>query len=503
MSEAVVHKPVLRPLAVAINPALKDRPVAWEPSAKQCELLACDDFEVLYGGAAGGGKSDALLIDALCLQHGGVHNKNHRAVLFRKTFPDLKDLIDRSQELYKAVDPGATYNQQTHVWTFTSGAKVEFAYLQNDRDRFKYRGRAWNYIGFDELTLWATPKCYEYLFSRCRTTDPTLPCYVRATTNPDGPGQKWVMERFGIDIQGGPTIQTVAVEFEVAANDDDGNLIAQYETRTIARRFIPAKLSDNPHLIGSGYRERLMQMEPEERDNLLKGRWTSNRVQGAIYLKQMMEARQSSRIRQRIEVLKAVPVNTFWDIGWNDTTAVWCHQYSALANRFLHAYEKSGMEVSDMVAYLQKWQAENGIVFGTHYLPHDAENARPGMAKSYLAMLREQWQGQRFVVVPRTESLYTSILQTRSAFASCYFDSEECSDGIAALDAYRWKWSEVQQVFSDEPVHDRFSNFADAFRQFAQGYAPKQQRVRTPDSEDGDPRDRRRAKRHRGSWRSA
>ena len=68
--------------------------VVWEPTPRQSAFLACDDFEVLYGGAAGGGKSDALLIDALCLQHGGPDNAHHRAVLFRRTFPELRDLIE-------------------------------------------------------------------------------------------------------------------------------------------------------------------------------------------------------------------------------------------------------------------------------------------------------------------------------------------------------------------------------------------------------------------------
>lgn len=473
--------------------------VAWEASPKQAELLACDDFEVLYGGAAGGGKSDALLIDALCAQFNGPYNKNHRAVIFRKNFPDLKDLIDRSLELYPAIVKDATYNKADHVWTFPSGAKVEFAYLENDRDRLKYRGRAWNYIGFDELTLWATDKCWVYLSSRCRTTDKTLPRYMRATTNPDGPGQKWVMERWAIDKQGLATAQDREVEFEIVLAN--GHTV--YETRTVTRRFIPAKLSENPHLTGSGYRETLMDLPPEEQENLLLGLWTGNRVHGAIYHTQMQKVRQEGRIKS-LPILTDVPVNTFWDMGWNDANAVWFHQYAALENRFLHAHQQSHLTLQERCAYMQAWQAEKGIVYGTHYLPHDADHKSEQTGKSDVEILRKIWPGQRFVVVKRTPSVYTAITgQCRPAFANCYFDVDECADGIAALDVYRWVWSESQQVFTDQPFHGPESNYADAWRQFAQEYAPRQKQVKAPASDGADPRDRRRDRRNRGSWRSA
>lgn len=476
-------------------------PVVWVPSEKQSEFLAADDFEVLYGGAAGGGKTDGLLIDATCGQFNAMLIPKHRAVIFRRNFTDMQDLIDRSMELYPEFIEGIRYNKNEHIWTAPSGAKVEFAYLENDRDRFKYRGRAWNYIGFEELTTWPTDKCWEYVATRCRTVDPRLPRYMRATTNPDGPGQHWVMKRWGINVAGDATRIVRKMPFEVVM--PDGSLT--YEEREIVRRFIPAKLKDNPHLAGTGYRETLMDRPPEEREALLEGKWSGNRVHGAIFLREMQKLRAEGRIKRNLPVLGDVPVNTFWDMGWNDANAVLFHQYAALENRFLHAHQQSGLTLADRVAYMQAWQAEKGVIYGTHYLPHDADKHSEQTGKSAVMLLRELWPGSRFVVVPRTPTKFEAITAARMAFAQCYIDEEECADFIAALDAYRWCWSESQQVFTDQPFHGPESNYADAFQQFGQGYAPKQRRVKRPDESDGpDPQARRRSRRQKsGSWRSA
>jgi hypothetical protein len=429
--------------------------IIWQPTPRQSAFLACDDFEVLYGGAAGGGKSDALLIDALCLQHGGPDNRNHRAVLFRRSFPELRDLIDRSRELYPAIVPGAEYNQTEKVWTFPSGAKIEFGYLQHDSDRLKYRGRAWNYIGFDELTLWPTPTCYLYLFSRCRSSDRTLPRYIRATTNPDGPGQKWVMERWGIQEDGNETRVPVDI-----VDDEQGVVTTMY------RRFIPARLADNPHLSGTGYREALLQMEPEEREALLNGLWRGIKVKGAYYADILAKMRSEGRIR-RVPYEPGVPVNTFWDLGMNDTTAIWFHQYAAGEHRFIHAYENSGESLDHYAHYIQS----RGYAYDRHYLPHDAQNRSLQTGKSILQIMEELLPGHRFEVVPRIEQVISGIQQTRMKLAgNVYIDAYECADGIIALENYRKRYNERLDVFTDQPLHDRYSNYADAFRQWGQGF---------------------------------
>lgn len=460
--------------------AKPDAPVVWEATDKQADFLSCPDYEVLYGGAAGGGKSDSLLIDLWALQDGGPQHPKHRAILFRRSYPELKELIDRSREIFPKFIQGAKYDKNEHVWTTPAGAKYEFGYLNNDNDRWKYK-RAWNKIGFDELTLWPTSVCYLYLRSRNRTTARDLPCDMRSTTNPDGPGQLWVMEHFGIQEDGKASRIVVPMEFELP--DGEGGF--KLEMRNVVRRFIPAKLAENPHLRGTGYRERLMMMAPDERDALLGGLWRGNKVEGAYYFKELQKARAEGRVG-RIPHRADVPVNTFWDLGKNDFNSIWFHQSAAFQNCFIHSYQNSGEYLPHYAAYLKTLQQERGYVYGTHYLPHDADH-KPltSNGKSAKDQLEELMPGERFEVVPRVERRIDGINQTRAAMASCFFDDtpDGCADGLAALALYRKKWNNAIGAFTDEHVHDSNSNYADALRQFAQGYDGAQTHVHAAEPE--------------------
>jgi len=227
----------------------EDISVAFKPHpGPQTAFLAAPEKDVLYGGAAGGGKSYAMLVDPLRY----IHEKEHRFLILRRTLNELEELIDKSRELYPIAYPGAKFNQQKRTWEFPSGAKGYFGYLEKDSDVYQYQGRSFTWIGFDEITHLPTEFPWNYLASRLRTTNPNIECYMRCTANPGGVGHAWVKKRY----------------IEPA----DPN--TPFESGGLTRKFIPAKLSDNPSLFKDGQYEKMLRSLPEiERQRLLEGNW--------------------------------------------------------------------------------------------------------------------------------------------------------------------------------------------------------------------------------------
>ena len=215
----------------------------------QENFLAAGETDVLYGGAAGGGKSYAMLIDPLRF----AHRPAHRALIIRRSMPELRELIDKSRELYPKAFPGAKYKEVEKLWVFPSGAKMEFGFLERDADVYRYQGQAYSFIGFDEITHLPTEFAWNYLASRLRTTDPEIETYMRCTANPGGSGANWVKKRY---IDPAPPNES----FRGA----DG----------LTRKFIPARLQDNPYLAKDGrYEQMLNALPPTQRKQLLDGNW--------------------------------------------------------------------------------------------------------------------------------------------------------------------------------------------------------------------------------------
>lgn len=435
------------------SPAVIEQKILWRPSPRQEALLAAPEKEVLFGGAAGGGKSDSLLIDALGLHQGAIYESDYQALLIRRTYPDLKDLIERSHAIYPLF--GGKYDKQDHVWRFPGGARIEFGHIQHPQDRFKYRGRAFAYIGWDELTLFPTDVAYVYLLSRLRSVNPKIRCYVRSTTNPDGPGFRWVKLRWSIPKEGTETRQRIEV------TDPETGRLSEY-----FRRFIPSKLSDNPYLNDSGYRETLLMLPEEERNALLLGQWDQIAVRGAYYAEALIRARNEGRVGN-VPHVPGVVVNTLWDIGL-DATSIWFHQRVAMQDRFIRAYENSNQQIDFYIAFLREMQDKHKYVYGMHYLPHDAKQNRV-TSKSFEALFREAGI-QNIKVVDVSKDVDADIAATLRAFPAFCFDETECADGLAAIENYRQEWDEKLQTYAGKPKHDWASHYADALRQFAQGY---------------------------------
>lgn len=154
-----------------------ERDVVFKPNpGPQTEFLAASEREVLYGGASGGGKSYALLADALR----DLPHPQFSGLLVRRTTEELRELVQKSQELYPKAIPGIKWSERKMAWTSPAGGSLWMSFLERDQDVTRYQGQAFNYIAFDELTQWPSPYAWNYMRSRLRTTAPDLKLYMRA-----------------------------------------------------------------------------------------------------------------------------------------------------------------------------------------------------------------------------------------------------------------------------------------------------------------------------------
>jgi len=243
----------------------------------QTDFLSASEQEVLYGGAAGGGKSFAMLADPVRYFNNPLSNK----LLVRRSTEELRELISVSKQLYPRAIPGIKFLERDKTWIAPSGASLWLSYLDRDDDVSRYQGQAFNWIGFDELTQWPSPFAWNYMRSRLRTTrNSGLNLYQRATTNPGGAGHSWVKKTF-VD----PAVNNTAFN---ATDPETGEDIVWPKGHTkqgqplFKRRFIPATLFDNPYLAEDGlYEANLLSLPEHQRKQLLEGNWDVN--EGAAF----------------------------------------------------------------------------------------------------------------------------------------------------------------------------------------------------------------------------
>jgi len=185
---------------------------------------------------------------------------------------------------------------------------------------------------------------------------------------------------------------------------------------------------------------------------------------GAIYAKQLKKARDEKRIDWL--PIESAPVHTFWDLGRNDTTAIWFMQHVGMAYRFIDYYEHRLVDLDHYANVLR----EKDYVYGTHYLPHDAEHRVLGSNNRSRREILEGLGVSPSKIVPRIDSVENGIAMVRDKFSKCFFHAENCEVGLNALANYQYVWDERYDTFRQSPLHNWASNGADAFRMFAQGY---------------------------------
>lgn len=258
----------LEELSVAIR---RNEYMPHFPHPPQIAFLLTKQREVMYGGAAGGGKSDALLMAAL--QY--VDMTGYSALLLRRTYADLvlnEALMDRAAQWLTPTD--ATWHGGDKSWRFPSGARLQFGYLETDQDRYRYASAEFQFIGFDELTQF-TEQQYRFLFSRLRRkAGVDVPLRMRSASNPGGIGHRWVRARFMVEGDAG-------------------------------RIFIPARLPDNPSVDQAEYVASLRELDPVTLLQLLEGNWD-------------ITARGDLFRREKIEIVRALPADlTSWVRYWD------------------------------------------------------------------------------------------------------------------------------------------------------------------------------------------
>jgi hypothetical protein len=349
--------------------------VVFKPNdGPQTDFLASSEREVLYGGAAGGGKSFAMLADPLR----GLNDPNFSGLLVRHTTEELRELIQKSQELYPKAIPNIKWSERKSQWTSPRGGRLWMSYLDRDLDVMRYQGQAFNWIGFDEMTQWATPFAWDYMRSRLRSVDPALGLYMRGTTNPGGAGHQWVKKTF---IDPAPPNKSFW-----ATNIETGEVITFPKGHSkegqplFKRRFIPARLFDNPYLSDTGdYEAMLLSLPEQQRKQLLEGDWDV--AEGAAF----------PEFNRQIHTVEPYKIPNSWtkfracDYGYGSFSAVvWfavTPSEQLVVYRELHVSKVLAVDLADMILEAEK--DDGGIRYGVldSSLWHKRGDTGPSLAE--------------------------------------------------------------------------------------------------------------------------
>lgn len=320
----------------------------WRPrSEQQLRFLASPAFEALFGGAAGPGKTECLVVEALRQ----IAHPKYTAILFRRNFTQLEaanGIIQRSLRWYPIY--GGRYNASKHYWTFPSGSRIYFGYMEHDGDEMLYDGSEFSFVGWDELT--AIPeKQYLYMFSRCRPAAPDLRAYVRGATNPGNSGHRWVKQRFVTrDIQN-------RLRYFAPVPDAHGKLVDTEVDRdhpdALSRAFYPARTTDPEYI------RRIRSMgDPVRIAQLELGDWDAEYKEGLIYDTWSSLSWPEGNVTAEAEYRSDLPLYWAVDDGYAHGEGVGYASYHPRVVLFMQDNALGGLDVIDEYAATGENHAE-------------------------------------------------------------------------------------------------------------------------------------------------
>jgi len=416
----------------------------WIPTEKQKEALIRTEFEILFGGSRGPGKTDAgmawLLYDK--------DNPLYKALVIRRNADDLSDWTARARVMYRGCH--AEFAGNPPFIRFPKGGFIKTGHLKDENAYEKYQGHEYQKMLIEELTQIPMERSYLKLISSCRSTVLDIKPQVFATTNPGNAGHKWVKKRF-VDVAppGVPYIDPITGR---------------------SRIFIKARVDDNPYLMEKdpNYVHFLEGLPEGLRQAWRDGSWDEIEVEGAYYAKQIAQARRENRITS-VPYEQTLKVHTAWDLGVGDSMAIWFFQYVGLELRIIDYFETEGESLAACIKVLQG----KPYVYGEHFAPHDIEVREMSSGTMEDPSLKSRKEaaaklGINFIVVPKLPA-EDGIDSVRMMFNKCWFDAVKCKEGIEALENYHKEFDEKRGEYRQNPFKDWSNHAADAFRYLSLG----------------------------------
>ncbi len=399
-------------------------------------------YEILYGGARGGGKTDAGIMSLL-------YYKDHplyRALVIRKNADDLKDWADRAERWY--CTQGATKVGNPPEFTFSQphpphppGGKVRTGHLKDANAYGKYQGHEYHRILIEELTQIPTEEDYLKLASSCRSTIPELRPTIISTCNPDGAGFAWVRKRF--NIHGIPT-QPIITEDRITG---------------LRRIFIPSRLQDNPHLaIDPTYSAFLNGLPDGLREAWRDGSWNDPIIEGGYYTLAIAQARREDRIIP-IPFNPSLRVHTVWDLGIGEQLVCGFFQKTKSHIILIDSWQgKESEALPQAIAMLQNRSLEKGYVYGKHFAPHDASRHEIATGLTVIDSARRLGiEFEKIDMLPITMRIDKCLMM----FPRLIINEPLCDGPLSSLLQYRKQWDDKRLDWKQEPLKDWTNHFSD------------------------------------------